>query len=80
MGACQKAAFKKVKEIPKNSSLLMHFDINKEIVLACDVSPYDLGTVLSHQTKDGDCSIAFASHPLTMLRRIMVTLKKKLWL
>ena len=35
-GAHQKEAFKKVKEILKNSSLLMHFDIIKEIVFACE--------------------------------------------
>ena len=64
-GAHQKEAFKKVKEILKNSSLLMHFDINKEVILACDASPYGLGAVLSHQTKDGDRPIAFASRSLT---------------
>ena len=39
----------------------MYFDINKEVVLACDDSPYGLEAVLSHQTKDGDLPIAFAS-------------------
>ena len=49
----QKNAFTKVKETLKNSSLLMHFDNTKEVILAYDASPYDLGVVLSHITAEG---------------------------
>ncbi|XP_054723056.1 uncharacterized protein K02A2.6-like [Uloborus diversus] len=68
-GATQKEAFTKVKETLRSSSLLMHFDNAKEVVLACDASPYGLGAVLSHETKDGDRPIAFASRSLTKAER-----------
>ena len=64
----QKEDLKKVKEILKNSSVLMHFDINKEVV-ECDVRPYDLGAALSHQIKDSDCPYAFASRSLTNAKK-----------
>lgn len=63
--AQQKEAFVKIKETLQNSSLLMHFDSEKEVVLACDASPYGLGAVLSHVTPDGDRPVAFASRSLT---------------
>lgn len=44
--------------------MLVHFD-KKEVVVACDARPYGLGPVLSYETKDGDCPIAFASRSLT---------------
>ncbi|KAG8194442.1 hypothetical protein JTE90_011051 [Oedothorax gibbosus] len=49
----------------RSSSLLVHFDNNKEVELACDASPYGLGAVISHKTAEGDRPIAFASRSLT---------------
>ena len=53
-GSKQKETFRKVKEMLQSSSLLIHFDNDKEVVLACDASPYGLGAVLSHETEDGN--------------------------
>ena len=41
--------------------LLEHFDPTRDLVLACDASPYGVGEVLSHQFDDQDKPIAFAS-------------------
>lgn len=55
----QKVSFIKVKEKLRNSCLLIHFDNEKEAVLASDASPYGLGAVLSNETDDCDCPIAY---------------------
>ena len=33
--------------------MLVHYDPEKPLVLACDVSPYGLGLILSHTLPDG---------------------------
>lgn len=33
--------------------LLVHFDPERELLLACDASPYGVGAVLSHRMDDG---------------------------
>lgn len=60
----QRKAFSSIKAALQSSSLLVHFDNEKEVVLACDASPYGLGAVLSHETPEGDRPIAFASRSL----------------
>ena len=38
-GKAQKAAFRGVKELLQSSDLLVHFDPEKQLILACDASP-----------------------------------------
>ena len=45
--------------------LLVHYDPTRELVLACNASPYGVGAVLSHKSEDRqDQPIAFASRSL----------------
>ena len=52
-GKAQEQAFSEVKTLLKSPRLLVHYDSVKELILACDASPYGVGTVLSHQMEDG---------------------------
>ena len=62
----QVTAFRAAKEMLQSESLLVHFDPDKHILLACDASPYGVGAVLSHQMADGsERPIAFASRSLS---------------
>ena len=46
--------------------LLIHFDLQKSLVLACDVSPYGVGAVLSHILPDGsEKPITYSSSTLS---------------
>ena len=61
----QEAAFEEVKKLLKSSQLLVHFDSELPLILACDASPNRVVAVLFHQLEDGsEKPIAFASRTL----------------
>ena len=61
----QKKAFERSKKLLLSSQLLVHFDPNLEIHLACDAS-YGIGAVLSHKMPDGsEKLVGFVSRTLT---------------
>ena len=63
-------AFQASKKLLTSSGLLVHFDPDLPLLLACDASSYNIGTVLSHQMQDGtEHSIAFVSRSLTDVER-----------
>lgn len=59
---CQKA-FESCKEDLKSDSLLAHYDLERELRLACEAYSYGLGALLIHVMNDG-------SHSLRMKVRI----------
>ena len=66
----QQKPFEEVKKLLISECLLAHYDPNKELLLACDASPYGLGAVLSHCSEDGqEQLIAFASRTLAPAER-----------
>ena len=62
----EELAFSKSKELLSSSSLLVHFDPKRPLVLACDASSHGIGVVLAHQMEDGsERPVAYASRTLS---------------
>ena len=77
-GTDQQEAFTKAKQSLTSDCLLVHYDPDKELVLACDASPYGIGVVLSHKMEKGDDKpIAFASRTLATAERHYSQLDKE---
>ena len=54
------------KELLSSAQVLVHFDPAKEVILACDASPYGIGAVLSYKMPDGsERPVGFASRTLS---------------
>ena len=69
-GEEEQQAFDKVKKLLQSPTLLVHFNGDKPIVLACDASPYGVGAVLSHCMENStDRPIAFASRTLAPVKK-----------
>ncbi|GAB1604850.1 uncharacterized protein K02A2.6-like [Argonauta hians] len=59
-------AFMKAKELIASDQVLIRYHPDFPLRLACDASPYGIGSVLSHVTPDGhEKPIAYASRTLT---------------
>ena len=76
--APQKAAFQSAKDALQADALLVHYDSDKPLVLACDASPYGLGAVLSHTMDDKqERPIAYVSRTLTPAEKNYSQLEKE---
>ena len=66
----EQAAFEQLKKVLFSDQVLVHFDRNKTLVLACDVSNVEIGAVLVHRYPDGSARpIANMSKTLTSVER-----------
>ena len=62
----QEKSFQEVKQLLSSPNLLVHFDDQKPIVVACDASPFGVGAVLSHILEDGtEHPVAYTSRSLS---------------
>ncbi|CAH2207977.1 jg821, partial [Pararge aegeria aegeria] len=58
-------AFETAKRLLTFDVTLIHYDVNKPVILTCDSSEYGVGAVLSHEMEDGtDRPVAMASRTL----------------
>lgn len=63
-------AFAQLKALLSSSPVLVHYDPNSSLRLACDASAYGVGAVISHIMPDeSEKPIAFASRTLTKAER-----------
>ncbi|KAG5286473.1 hypothetical protein AALO_G00015230 [Alosa alosa] len=77
-GSKQQKAFTESKALLQSCSVLVHYDSNKPLILACDASPYGVGAVLSHQMPDGlDRPIGFVSRTLNAAEKNYSQLDKE---
>ena len=78
MGEKEEQAFQQLKYLLNSSNLLIHYDPEKPMVIACDASPYGLGAVLSHIMPDkSERPIMFTSRTLTNAERNYSQIEKE---
>ena len=74
----QQKCFEHAKSLLASGNVLVHFDPEKELILACNASPYGIGAILSHRMSDGqDKPIAFTSRSLAPAERKYSQIEKE---
>ena len=74
---CQKA-FTTLKIRLTSTNVLVHYDVNLPLRLACDASAYGVGAVISHVMMHGDeKSIAYATRSLTKSQKNYSQIEKE---
>ena len=63
-------SFLEAKELLCSANLLVHYDLEKELIISCDASPVGLGAVLAHRFADGtERPVEYASRALSKAER-----------
>ena len=71
-------AFEMLKDKLVQSPILAHPDFTKPFILDVDASDKCIGAVLSQETEDGECVIAYGSRTLTQSERLYCVTRKEL--
>ena len=74
----EQQAFQDSKKLLVSLKVLVHYDPEKELILACDASPHGVGAVLSYRMPDGsERPIGFASRTLAPAEQKYSQIKKQ---
>ena len=74
----QEKAYQESKNLLQSSQLLVHFDPQLPLILACDASAFGIGAVLAHRMPDGsEKPIGYASRTLNKAERNYSQLEKE---
>ena len=74
----QENAFEESKNLLQSSQLLVHFNPELPLILACDASAFGIGAVLAHRMPDGyEKPIGYASRTLNKAERNYSQLEKE---
>ena len=74
----QQKSFQTSKKLLTSSQLLVHFNPDMELILACDASAYGIGAVLAHKMPDGtEKPVGYASRTLTKAEKNCSQLEKE---
>jgi len=77
-GKEQQEALEQAKPVLQSDTLLVHYDLKKQLTLACDASPYGLGAVISHKMEDGsENPVAFTFRTLAPAEKNYSQLEKE---
>ena len=77
-GKEEKQAFQTSEDLLTSSSLLVHFDPQLNLILACDASAYGVGAVLAHKIPDGtEQPIGYVSRTLSESEKNYSQLEKE---
>lgn len=73
----QEQVFQQAKDALQANSLLVHYDVSKPLVLACDASQYGIGAVLSHVIDNEERPVAYISRTLSAAEKNYSQIEKE---
>ena len=74
----EETTFRESKKLLTSDKLLVHYNPNLPLILACDASAYGIGAVLAHRLPDGsEKPVGYASRTLNKAERNYSRLEKE---